>query len=124
MAEQRCKAGQGKWGRVKSKGNRCFLPWVEAAFQPEQGSMHSRHVRAGNNLFLYSSSFNCCWYWGKVGVGITGTKGDKPSQVLSDPSLCADGGVHETKKAHCQKMWINCRCLETVLAAPQTAAMG
>lgn len=86
---------------MKSKGSRYFLPWAEGAF----GVSPSRAVCRAEmseleiiSLFLYSFSFNCCWYWERVGVQINRTKGDKPSQALSDPPLCADSGAHETKK--------------------------
>lgn len=95
------KQGRGKGDRVKFRGSRRFLPWAEDAF----GVSLSRTLRMAEmseleiiSFFLYSFSFNRCWYWGRIGVEISRTKGDKPSRALSDPPLCADGGAHERKK--------------------------
>lgn len=84
------KQGRGKGDRVKSKVSRCFLPWVEGAFGVSlrralcMAEMPELEIMS---LFLYSFSFSCCWHWGRVGVEISRTKGDKPSQALSDPCL-------------------------------------
>lgn len=86
---------------MKSKGSRYFLLWAEGAFgvSPSRAAcMAEMSELEIISLFLYSFSFNCCWYWERVGVQISRTKGDKPSQALSDPPLRADGGAHETKK--------------------------
>lgn len=112
------KQGKGKGDRVKSKGSRRFLPWAEGALGVSpSGALCTAEMSELEiiSLYLYSFSFNRCCYRGRAGMEISRTKGDKPSQVLSDPPLRVDGGSHETKKL------IGKKCVDKLPAAESSA---